>query len=35
VALVPGTTSVLAGGNTHAYAALGTNVVAVLLRYGV
>ena len=35
VALIPGTTSVLAGGNTHAYAALGTNVVAVLLQYGV
>ncbi len=35
VALIPGTTSVLAGGNTHAYATLGTNVVAVLLQYGV
>jgi hypothetical protein len=27
--------SVLAGGNTHAFAAPGTNVVAVLLQYGV
>jgi len=35
VALIPGTTSVLAGGNTHAFAAPGTNVVAVLLQYGV
>ena len=35
VALIPGTTSVFAGGNTHAYAAPGTNVVAVLLQYGV
>jgi hypothetical protein len=34
VALVPGTYSVLAGGNTHAYANPGTNVTAVLLQYG-
>jgi hypothetical protein len=25
----------IAGGNTHAFAAPGTNVVAVLLQYGV
>jgi hypothetical protein len=33
VALIPGTTSVLAGGNIHAFAQLGTNVTAVLLQY--
>jgi hypothetical protein len=31
---IPGTSDLLAGGDTHAYAKLGTNVVAVLLQYG-
>jgi hypothetical protein len=34
VAPIPGTSDLLAGGDTHAYANLGTNVVAVLLQYG-
>lgn len=34
VALVPGTTELLGGGNTHAFANPGTNVVAVILQYG-
>jgi hypothetical protein len=33
VALVPGTSSALAGGYTHAYANPGANVTAVLLQY--
>jgi hypothetical protein len=34
VALIPGTTELLAGGNTHAYATPGTAVTGVILRYG-
>jgi hypothetical protein len=34
VALIPGTTSLLGGGNTHASGQPGTNVVAVILQYG-
>jgi hypothetical protein len=34
VALIPGTSDVLAGGDTHASDNPGTNVVAVLLQYG-
>jgi len=33
VALIPGTDSALAGGETHAYANPGVNVTAVLLQY--
>jgi hypothetical protein len=35
VAPIPGTTDLLAGGETHAYNNPGTNVVAVLLQYGI
>jgi hypothetical protein len=35
VALVPGTTEVLAGGNTHASGNPGTGVVGVVLEYQV
>jgi hypothetical protein len=35
VALIPGTTDLLAGGDTHASDKPGTNVVAVLLQYGI
>ncbi|MGH3182493.1 MAG: hypothetical protein ACRDOE_11390 [Streptosporangiaceae bacterium] len=35
VALIPGTDSALAGGNTFAYQKPGVNVTAVLLRYGI
>jgi hypothetical protein len=34
VATIPGTTDLLAGGDTHASGNLGRNVVAVLLQYG-
>jgi hypothetical protein len=34
VALIPGTTGLLGGGEAHAYANPGSNVVAVILRYG-
>jgi hypothetical protein len=34
VALVPGTTDLLGGGDTHAYDNPGTSVVAVILEYG-
>jgi hypothetical protein len=34
VALVPGTTGLLGGGDTHAYDNPGTDVVAVILEYG-
>ncbi len=34
VALIPGTTRILVGGTTHAYANPGTNITAVLLQYG-
>lgn len=34
VALIPGTTGVLAGGDIHGYANPGTDVVAVVLQYG-
>jgi hypothetical protein len=33
VALVPGTTEVLGGGDTHASASPGTEVVGVVLEY--
>jgi hypothetical protein len=35
VALIPGTINVLGGGDTHAYDHPGTNVVAVMLEYGI
>jgi hypothetical protein len=35
VAPIPGTTKLLAGGNTHAYENPGRSVVAVLLQYGI
>jgi hypothetical protein len=34
VALIPGTTNVLAGGSTHASGNDGSDVVSVLLEYG-
>ena len=34
VALIPGTTDLLGGGLTHAFANAGSNVVAVILQYG-
>jgi type IV secretory pathway VirB2 component (pilin) len=34
VALIPGTGDLLGGGDTHAYASPGSNVVAVVLQYG-
>ena len=34
VALIPGTTSLLGGGDTHAADDPGTDVVAVILQYG-
>ncbi|MGH3259435.1 MAG: hypothetical protein ACRDOU_29225 [Streptosporangiaceae bacterium] len=34
VALIPGTTDLLGGGEAHAYANPGSNVVAVILQYG-
>ena len=34
VALIPGTTDLLGGGETHAVGNAGSNVVAVILRYG-
>ena len=34
VALIPGTTQVLGGGDTHASANPGTDVVGVVLEYG-
>lgn len=34
VALIPGTTEVLGGGNTHAPSDEGTDVVGVVLQYG-
>jgi hypothetical protein len=34
VALIPGTSDLLGGGDTHAYASPGSNVVAVVLQYG-
>ena len=34
VALIPGTTELLGGGNTHAAADQGTDVVGVVLEYG-
>ena len=33
MAVIPGTYSALAGGETHAYANPGANVTAVLLQY--
>ena len=35
VALIPGTSNVLAGGNTHANGQPGVNDNAVLLQYGI
>ncbi|HJY73568.1 MAG TPA: hypothetical protein VJ347_17490, partial [Streptosporangiaceae bacterium] len=35
VALIPGTTDLLGGGETHAFANPGSNIVAVILQYGV
>jgi hypothetical protein len=35
VALIPGTTDLLGGGLTHAFANAGSNVVAVIVQYGV
>ena len=35
VALIPGTTDLLGGGETHAFANPGSNIAAVILQYGV